>query len=189
MKQELATVLDRSRPELPESVSMVALSEALVGDVVASQRSRRSRRVVATIGASLIGALTLTTGGAFAAPILTEWWLWAPAEDAVLTTDPFLHEGEWKTCDIMFSVMTDGQTAVEDSAARLLDARAFLSTVNVDDYTLRAQEILEQELGGFPEETRSLGFATQRAISEDFFERGLLGAGVSLESSVKCTAP
>lgn len=138
------------------------------------------------LAAALVGSLSLGAGAAFAGPLLQEWWLWEPAEDLTLTTEPFIHEGKALTCDIMMSVVTDGQTAGDDAVSRLRAARSFLGTITLDDYEAEAQRLLDGELAAFPSEWAHTGFALQRAISNDFRDRGLLGAGVSLESSLEC---
>jgi len=187
MKDELDDLLNRSRPRLAESDHGLALARMLAVDVTASPARSDRRRTLAVFGACLIGALTVGTGAAFAAPFVAEWWQWTPAEDLTLTTAPFEHNGEVLTCDIAMQVQTDGQTADGESSTRLLDARIFLSTVELAAYDEAARTLLATGFEAFPEENTHYGSALQQAIHDDFNRRGLLGQGVSLESQFGCT--
>lgn len=187
MRDELDHLLDRSSPRLAESNRASALARALAEDVTATSAKNKRPRTLAVFGASLIGALTIGTGAAFAAPLVVEWWQWTPAEDLTLTTEPFEHNGYTITCDIAMSVQTDSQTADETSAERLLNARTFLSTVELDKYDEAAQVLLATGFKAFPEENTHYGSALQQAIGDDFRNRDLLGRGVSLESQFSCT--
>ncbi|RZS53519.1 hypothetical protein EV141_2469 [Microcella putealis] len=186
---ELTRALNASRPEVVESSQIDALAKATVVDSARKQAPRLTTKAIGVIAASLIGGITLTTGVAYAAPLISEWWAWTPAEDAVLTTNAFFDGNAWVRCEIMLSVTTDGQTATDDSAARLLEARTFIASIDPETYTSDAEAILERDLDAYPDEMRNLGVATQMAISRDLGERGFLGEGVSLESRVDCTAP
>lgn len=186
MRDELDHLLDRSSPRLAESNRANALARSLAADVTATPARSNHRRTLTVFGASLIGALTVGTGAAFAAPLVMEWWQWTPAEDLTLTTEPFEHNGETITCDIVMSVQTDSETADETSAERLLDARIFLSTVELDSYDQAARALLASGFEAFPEYNTHYGSALQQAISDDFRERDMLGRGVSLESQFSC---
>ncbi len=183
MRDDLDHLLDGSSPRLAESDR----NHALAADVAATPVRSSRRRTLAVFGASLLGALTIGTGAAFAAPVLTEWWFWIPAEDLTLTTEPFEHNGETITCDIAMKVYTDGQTADETSVQRLVDARSFLSTVDLANYDEAARALLEHGFEAFPVENTNYGYALQRAVLDDFYGRDLLGRGVSLESQIGCT--
>ena len=186
MTNDIDALIERSRPALRETDRAEALARELTADLVGRGRRRPRRRLAAAILATVLGALSLGTGAAFAVPLLQQWWLWEPAADLTVTTEPFLHDGETLTCDIVMSVVTDGQTAEDDAVDRLRAARSFLGTISLDDYAEDARRLLEGELSAFPHEWAHEGFALQRAISDDFRDRGLLGAGVSLESSLAC---
>ena len=178
MRDELDHLLDRSSPRLAESNRGHALGRALAAEITTTPMRSSCRRTLTVFGASLIGALTIGTGAAFAARLVMEWWQWTPEEDLILTTEPFEHDGETITCDIAMSVQTDGQTADETSAERLLNARIFLGTVELDNYDDAARALLESGFEAFLAESTNYGSALQQAILEDFRDRDLLGRGV-----------
>lgn len=189
-QDSLDDLLDRSRP-LTSDVSgeLRELSHQLAQDVARSAVRRNSTSRFAVAGIALVGMLTLGAGAAVAVPLINSWALGVPAEDLTISTGSFDRDGQETTCEITMRVLTDGQTARVDSDRRLLEARLFLQNVHSEDYAAAATNLLESDRTDIFRQPFTYDAALLDVITSEFVERGLLGYGVSLESSIECEVP
>jgi hypothetical protein len=188
-REPLDDLLMRSRPPQADlSDELRSLSEQMATDVARTIVRRRPRSPLAIAGLVLAGTLTLGAGAAVAVPLINPWWLWVPAEDLTISTGAFDQNGTLTECEITMRVLTDGQTAVVDSDRRLWEARRFLENVRSEDYAEAATILVESAQTDVFQQPYTYDAALLAVITDEFNERGLLGHGVSLESSVECEA-
>lgn len=184
----LDALLDASAPRMSESEATDVLVLQLVDHTVRPRRrSRRSRLTIAAF--AVAGTLALGTGAAIAAPFLADWWMWIPDEDLTIATAPFERGGQLITCETTLRITIEGESATDDSAERLQEARDYLRSINLEDFQDEAEELRGRSDEGVwsdvsPEADWNGYLAL--AIGLEMGSRGLTGDGVGLDIQTQC---
>jgi hypothetical protein len=187
-RTSLDDLLGRSAPRLDHTAESDRAASELVRGIF-TERDRQIRLTKLSLGVGgVIAALSLSVGTAFALPGITWWPLWVPESDITYTTGPVELSGDTVICKFRIAVLTDGQTADDGTVQRLYAARAFLHSVDFDDYKDEAAAAA----AAWPADDdtpREIAFwnGMSLAIVEAMNDRGLIGGGVSVTSDGKCT--